>query len=131
MKGIAKSSERVAGRVTAESNERVRDRTARRLARLAAEGPAAVKRRLEILDSEWDIERALELQSSAVTLASMILGAAKREKRWFFLGGLVQGFMLQHAVQGWCPPVQAYRWLGFRTEREIEAERAALLELEF
>ena len=38
----------------------------------------------------------------------------------------VAGFLLQHAVQGWCPPVPVMRRLGFRTEREIDAERTAL-----
>jgi hypothetical protein len=40
--------------------------------------------------------------------------------------GLVAGFLLQHAVQGWCPALPIVRALGFRTSREIDAERSAL-----
>lgn len=47
-------------------------------------------------------------------------------RRWFILPGIVAGFLLQHAVQGWCPPVALFRRLGFRTASEIEAERYAL-----
>jgi len=38
----------------------------------------------------------------------------------------VGGFLLQHGVQGWCPPLGILRRLGVRTPREIEAERYAL-----
>jgi hypothetical protein len=39
---------------------------------------------------------------------------------------VVAGFLLQHAVQGWCPPVPLFRRLGFRTAAEIDYERYAL-----
>jgi hypothetical protein len=42
------------------------------------------------------------------------------------LPALVSGFLFQHAVQGWCPPVPVLRRLGFRTAYEIEEERRAL-----
>jgi len=42
------------------------------------------------------------------------------------LPALVTGFLFQHAVQGWCPPVPVLRRLGFRTSYEIEEERQAL-----
>lgn len=31
-----------------------------------------------------------------------------------------------HAFQGWCPPVNLFRRLGVRTQREIDEERYAL-----
>ena len=31
---------------------------------------------------------------------------------WFSVG--VLAFLLQHALQGWCPPMPVFRWLGFR-----------------
>jgi hypothetical protein len=34
--------------------------------------------------------------------------------------------LLQHAVQGWCPPIPILRRLGFRTADEINRERYAL-----
>jgi len=39
---------------------------------------------------------------------------------------LVSAFLLQHAIQGWCPPVPILRRLGFRTADEINRERYAL-----
>lgn len=39
---------------------------------------------------------------------------------------MVAGFLFQHAVQGWCPPVPILRRLGVRTEAEIFEEITAL-----
>ncbi len=39
---------------------------------------------------------------------------------------VVAGFLLQHAVSGWCPPVPLLRRAGVRTTREINQERFAL-----
>lgn len=50
-------------------------------------------------------------------------------KRWWLIGLAAQGFFLQHALQGWCPPLGLVRRLGFRTAHEIEAERHQLLAL--
>jgi hypothetical protein len=47
-------------------------------------------------------------------------------RKWLFLPGVVAGFLLQHAVQGWCPPLPLFRRLGIRTASEIEYERYAL-----
>ena len=47
-------------------------------------------------------------------------------RRWYFPPTAVATFLLQHAVQGWCPPVGLLRRLGVRTEREIDEERYAL-----
>jgi len=47
-------------------------------------------------------------------------------RRWLVLPALVSGFLLQHALQGWCPPVPVLRRLGFRTMAEIDRERYAL-----
>jgi hypothetical protein len=42
------------------------------------------------------------------------------------LPGVVAAFLLQHAIQGFCPPLPVLRALGYRTDREIETERNAL-----
>jgi hypothetical protein len=86
---------------------------------------AAVEARLEALKQEWDIERAIEANAAAIALVGVILGAFASP--WFLiLPALVCIFLLQHALQGWCPPVPILRRLGFRTQPEIEAERLAL-----
>jgi hypothetical protein len=48
------------------------------------------------------------------------------DRRLFVLPALVAGFLLQHALQGWCPPITFFRRRGFRTASEIDHERYAL-----
>ncbi len=93
--------------------------------RTAAGGVAAINRRLAELDREWDIERTLEANAATASLIGLTLGATV-DRRWFLFPAVVAGFLLQHAVQGWCPPVPVFRRLGFRTQTEIDYERYAL-----
>jgi hypothetical protein len=81
--------------------------------------------RLRELDAEWDIERAIEANAAAIAFTGVTL-AATRGRKWLMLPALVTGFLFQHAVQGWCPPVPILRRLGFRTAYEIDEERQAL-----
>jgi len=87
--------------------------------------PAEIPERLRELDEEWDIERAIEANASALAFAGIALGVT-RGKRWLMLPALVSGFLFQHAMQGWCPPIPILRRMGFRTSYEIEEERQAL-----
>jgi hypothetical protein len=89
------------------------------------QGPDAIKRRLVELDHEWDIERTLEANAAAVSLMGLALGATVH-RRWYVLPAMVAGFLLQHALQGWCPPLAVFRRLGVRTATEIDRERYAL-----
>ena len=84
-----------------------------------------IPRWLRALDEEWDIERAIEANAAAVSLVGFTFGLLGRS-RWFLLPAAVSGFLLQHAVQGWCPPIPVLRRLGFRTSFEVEQERQAL-----
>lgn len=90
--------------------------------------PEEIKGRLQELDEEWDIERTLEANAATITVVSVILGLTVNRK-WFILPGIVGGFLLQHALQGWCPPLPVFRRLGVRTQPEIERERYALKEI--
>lgn len=83
-----------------------------------------IEARLDELEREWDIERALEANAAAISLFG--IAAASRDRRWLLLPLTVASFLLQHALQGWCPPVPVLRRLGFRTASEIEAERIGL-----
>lgn len=95
------------------------------LVRHFAVHPDAIPRRLRELAEEWDIERAIEANASALAFAGVVLGAT-HDSRWLILPALVTAFLFQHAVQGWCPPVPVLRRMGFRTAHEIEQERTAL-----
>ena len=81
--------------------------------------------RLEELDREWDIERTLEANAASFSLLGLTLALAL-DRRWLALPIGVAAFLLQHAVQGWCPPVPVFRRLGVRTSGEIDRERYAL-----
>jgi hypothetical protein len=111
---------------TAEDvNQRIYDDIRARVTRYAAEGPEAIERRLRELDHEWDIERVLEANAAVISLIGLGLGTFIH-RRWYVLPTLVATFLLQHAVQGWCPPVPLFRRYGIRTATEIGYERYAL-----
>ncbi|MFA7431370.1 MAG: DUF2892 domain-containing protein [Rhodospirillaceae bacterium] len=84
-----------------------------------------IEARLRTLDREWDIERAIEANASSLALAGLALGVL-HDRRWLALPIVVAGFLLQHAIQGWCPPVPVLRRMGFRTAEEIGRERVGL-----
>jgi hypothetical protein len=73
--------------------------------------PKHIRERLKKFDRGWDIERAIEANAGAIGLTGSLLSFADR--RWILLPMLVTGFLFQHAVQGWCPPVPVRRRLGF------------------
>jgi hypothetical protein len=122
---IPSTVERVPEHTADHVNEQIRRQAEERVARLAAEGPEAIDRRLAELDHEWDIERTLEANASSLVLAGVVLGATV-DRRWLILPGVVAAFLLQHAVQGWCPPLPIFRRMGIRTQPEIDEERYAL-----
>jgi hypothetical protein len=80
---------------------------------------------LRELDEEWDIERVLETNASALAFVGSALGASV-DQRWLAIPIVVGAFLFQHAIQGWCPPIPILRRMGFRTALEIEIERVAL-----
>jgi hypothetical protein len=107
------------------ANGRIRRQTEASVSRYAGMGPHAIERRLVELDYEWDVERCLETMAPTATLAGLFLGATVSRK-WLLLPIAVQGFFLQHALQGWCPPLPVLRRMGIRTTDEINEERMAL-----
>lgn len=106
-------------------NERIRRQTEENVRQLADAQPEEIERRLRELDAEWDIERCLETMAPTITLLGITLGLTVSRK-FFVLPLAVQGFFLQHALQGWCPPIPLLRRLGVRTAAEINHERNAL-----
>lgn len=121
---IERSANRVRRHTAKEVNARIDRKTQNDLAYFA-DHPDEINRRLKELDREWDIERVLEMNSSAISLGGLLLGAASSRK-WLLLPAAVQLFFLQHGVQGWCPPLPLLRKLRIRTQSEIETEREAL-----
>jgi hypothetical protein len=116
------------GRVPAHTADRInawiRERTEDDVL-YCAEHPDRIEERLAELDEEWDIERTLEANAASFSLAGLGL-ALSLDRRFLAVPIAVAGFLLQHAVQGWCPPVSVFRRMGVRTAREIDEERTAL-----
>lgn len=98
------------------------DANIKRYARLGRE---AVLRRIEVLDREWDVERVLEVNALTLALSGLVLGVTVN-KKWLIVPGVVLSFLLQHGLQGWCPPLPLLRRLGVRTRGEIDREKYAL-----
>jgi hypothetical protein len=106
-------------------NERIRRQTEARLAQTLNGGLTAIEARLRELDQEWDTERVLEALAAGFTLTGTLLGSSV-DRRWYALPAVVAAFLLQHALQGWCPPLPVIRAAGVRTIAEIDEERYAL-----
>lgn len=106
-------------------NERIWRQTERNINLYSQAGPEAIDMRLKELDREWDVERAIEANAAVFSLFGLTMGTFVN-KRWYLLSAAVGGFLLQHAIQGWCPPVPVLRRMGFRTMNEIHYERDAL-----
>ena len=120
---MAATRHRVPDHTSSAVNDKIRRETERRI-QFFKDHPEEIPQRLGELDEEWDIERAIEANAAAIGFTGIALGALDR--RWLALPAAVTAFLLQHAVQGWCPPVPILRRLGFRTSYEIEEERRAL-----
>jgi hypothetical protein len=115
-------------RVPANTSDRINRRIQRDMLQRIyyyQQHPDQIETRLAELDQEWDIERTLEANASVLILANLFLSILFGRKHLFFAAG-ISGFLLQHAVQGWCPPIPVFRRLGLRTATEIEIERYAL-----
>jgi hypothetical protein len=121
---VAKSIDRVPRRTRPEINDRIARQTDGNIAYFT-QHPDQIRQRLRELDEEWDVERALETAAPSITLFGIAMSFL-RGRRWILLPILVQSFFLQHALQGWCPPLPVLRRMGFRTVEEIDRERYAL-----
>jgi hypothetical protein len=119
------TKKRVPHNTADEINQQIRHQIEQNVMQYACAGPAAIERRLAELDQEWDIERYLETMAPTFSLLGLALGVTKN-RAWLLLPAVVQAFFLQHALQGWCPPVPVLRRLGIRTIDEINQERYAL-----
>ena len=121
------TAKRVSENTDPEINDQIRLMTEARVA-FYREHPNQIGERLDALDREWDIERVLQATAGALGSTGTFLGLLGR-RRWLLLSGIVSGFLFQHAMQGWCPPIPLFRRMGFRTAREIEWERSRLTAL--
>jgi hypothetical protein len=106
-------------------NQRIQARTLHDVTRYFGASEQTLTERIHELEREWDIERVLEANAASVALIGLTLGVSA-DRRFLILPFAVAGFLLQHALQGWCPPLPILRRLGIRTSAEIQQEILAL-----
>lgn len=90
-----------------------------------------IRARLGEIDNEWNVDRALMLNFAIVAGASSSLAMRNLTRRgriggWGTLFFTQIVFLGYHAIKRWCPPMALFRRLGFRSAKEIAAERCAL-----
>lgn len=124
LEALPSSHDRVPEHTAHTVNKRITD-TAECHLEYFARRPELIGHRLHELDREWDIERVLETNAATFVMVGSTL-ALLQDRRWALLPFFVGGFLLQHALQGWCPPLPLLRRRGFRTPEEIAEERTAL-----
>jgi hypothetical protein len=121
---ISTTTNRVEEHTAADINESIQKKIEMNI-KAYGSSPELIEERLKQLDEEWDMERLLEANGSTLLLMGLGLSIFV-SRRWLILPLAVGGFCLQHALQGWCPPIEAFRRLGVRTAKEIGQERMAL-----
>lgn len=121
----ADSVDRIRRSTEPRVNQQIDRQTQDNILRYSQSDNVAIRRRINELDREWDVERVLEVNASTLALTGLILGITVNRK-WLYLTGGVLTFLLQHGVQGWCPPLPILRQLGIRTRGEIDREKYAL-----
>lgn len=90
-----------------------------------------IRARLAEIDREWNVDRALMLNFAIVAGVSSSLAMRSLARRgriggWGTLFFTQIAFLGYHAIRRWCPPMALFRRLGFRSAKEIAAERCAL-----
>jgi hypothetical protein len=119
-----RTDDRVRRRTAPHVNDKIDRLTQMNIEERRGAGRAAIVARLKELDREWDVDRAVMANFAILGGVTSVLG--ELYKGWNVFFRVQQAFLLMHAVAGWCPPLPVFRRLGFRTSKEIAAERQAL-----
>ncbi|MCB5186777.1 DUF2892 domain-containing protein [Methylobacillus caricis] len=123
---VNNSADRVRRSTSDSVNNEIDRQTDCNIEKYAALSEDEIRGRILELDKEWDIERVLEINASTIALTGLALGVVVN-KKWFALPAGVLLFLMQHSIQGWCPPLPILRRLGIRTRGEIDYEKYSLI----
>lgn len=115
---------------SSRANRRI-DQHTRQAIDETGDSPSKIRARLDELDREWDIDRAVMLNFAvlATVSSSLAMRTIYKHRRlggWAALFAAQMGFLAFHAIKRWCPPMPVFRLLRFRSDHEIAAERTAL-----
>src|SRR5688572_16174946 len=118
-------SDRVRANTATEINEKIDRQITESVRFYSGKSEDKITQRIHDLEREWDMERLLETNASALAFTGLVLGII-RNRKWLIVPSVVLPFLFQHAIQGWGPPVPIFRRLGVRTRDEINREKYAL-----
>lgn len=120
------TTQRVARNTCNEKNWAIRDNTINCLNIYKDCSENILTDHIQELNYEWDTERLLETNAGSLITMLSLVGFLKSRCFLFFMTGTVGAFILQHALQGWCPPLPCIRSMGVRTAEEISNEKMVL-----
>lgn len=122
---VATGEKRVRGQTNPEVNLKIDEEILQNIKHYSDLSEEIINKRIKELDREWDIERLLEINLSTLALTGILLSLLKH-RSWMVLPTVALGFLAQHSIHGWCPPVPVMRFFKFRTRNEINQEKHAL-----
>ncbi|GIM29975.1 hypothetical protein CPJCM30710_26410 [Clostridium polyendosporum] len=97
---LSPTTQRVRLHTKEKINKRIQKKTQKNIEYYKTRSRKEIIARIENLDKEWDIERALETNAAIIILLSVFLGIITNKIGWIILIGIISGFLLQHALQG-------------------------------
>lgn len=97
--------DRVREATASSINAKIERDTWQRVASYSGKSEAEISARIKELNKEWDVERYLGVNMSTLAMSGLAAGAFSKNKNWLILPAIVLGFLFQHSVQGWCPPL--------------------------
>ena len=96
------ADDRVRAHTAEDVNQRIDEQAQRRVENAVRLRPEVLGRRISELEAEWDMERWLEMNASALALGGTVLGLLVN-KKFFALPCIVLPFLLLHAVKAGAP----------------------------
>jgi hypothetical protein len=122
---IPPNNKRVEMHTSNNINKEIEHKTEENLVKFQNANFDVLTNRIKQLDREWDTERVLEANAATSIIVSSIIGFFS-SPYWFIITGIINFFLFEHAIQGWCPPLPLIRRLGIRTQEEIQVEKMAV-----
>jgi hypothetical protein len=125
MQFIAPTATRVQANTSHAINQRLSQQTERRVNEAVQQSAHGIDQKLQTLRSEFDVERAIEIEAPSMIAAGIAAGTWV-DKRFIAVSAFAAGMLLLHSAQGWYPLLPIFRRAGLRATREIADEAYAL-----
>lgn len=116
--------ERVRSSTSPAQNEKIDREIKTNLVRYKDLDSGSIQESLKELNKKWDIERTLMFNAAALSLTGAML-AIFVNRKWAIMPAVVTSFLIQHTLQGWCPPLPL-RMMGIKSREEVDREKHAL-----